>query len=50
MALLMSGSVHARQVESGETPLQEKLGVLATAIGKFGLVIAVICFFVLLIR
>ncbi|KAL6781722.1 FAP10B [Auxenochlorella protothecoides x Auxenochlorella symbiontica] len=38
------------QVESPDTPLQEKLGVLATAIGKLGLVVAVICFFVLLIR
>lgn len=36
--------------ESGNTPLQEKLGVLATAIGKVGLFVAVICFFVLLIR
>jgi len=36
--------------ESGETPLQEKLGVLATAIGKVGFVIAVICFVVLMIR
>jgi len=36
--------------ESGETPLQEKLGVLATAIGKIGFVIAVICFLVLMIR
>ena len=36
--------------ESGDTPLQEKLGVLALGIGKLGFVIAVICFFVLLIR
>ena len=36
--------------EVGETPLQEKLGWLATAIGKLGFIVAVICFFVLLIR
>lgn len=36
--------------ESGNTPLQEKLGVLASAIGKIGLFVAVICFIVLLIR
>jgi Ca2+-transporting ATPase len=36
--------------EVGSTPLQEKLGWLATAIGKLGFVVAVICFFVLLIR
>jgi Ca2+-transporting ATPase len=36
--------------ESGETPLQEKLGVLAMAIGKIGFVVALICFIVLLIR
>lgn len=36
--------------ESGETPLQEKLGVLATAIGKVGFVVALICFIVLMIR
>ena len=36
--------------ESGETPLQEKLGVLATAIGKIGFVVALICFIVLMIR
>lgn len=36
--------------ESGITPLQEKLGVLAVAIGKIGLVVAIICFLVLLIR
>jgi len=36
--------------ESGNTPLQEKLGVLATAIGKIGLFVAVICFIVLMIR
>jgi Ca2+-transporting ATPase len=38
------------QGESVDTPLQEKLGVLASAIGKLGLVVAVICFLVLLIR
>ena len=36
--------------ESGPTPLQEKLGVLASAIGKIGLFVAIICFLVLLIR
>ena len=36
--------------EVGETPLQEKLGWLATAIGKLGFIVALICFFVLLIR
>jgi Ca2+-transporting ATPase len=36
--------------ESGNTPLQEKLGVLAAAIGKIGLFVAVVCFLVLLIR
>ena len=36
--------------EPGDTPLQEKLGVLATAIGKVGFVVAVICFVVLMIR
>ena len=36
--------------ESGPTPLQEKLGVLASAIGKIGLFVAVVCFVVLLIR
>jgi Ca2+-transporting ATPase len=36
--------------EVGETPLQEKLGWLATAIGKLGFIAAVISFFVLLIR
>ena len=38
------------QGEAPDTPLQEKLGVLAMAIGKLGLVVAVLCFFVLLIR
>ena len=38
------------QTESVETPLQEKLGVLATAIGKLGLAVAVVCFIVLMIR
>ncbi len=36
--------------EAGETPLQEKLGKLATAIGKLGFIVAVVCFVVLLIR
>jgi Ca2+-transporting ATPase len=36
--------------ESGETPLQEKLGVLATAIAKVGVLVAVVCFVVLMIR
>lgn len=36
--------------ESEDTPLQEKLGWLATSIGKLGMVVAIICFFVLLIR
>lgn len=36
--------------EAKETPLQEKLGILATAIGKVGFVVAVICFLVLIIR
>lgn len=36
--------------EVGETPLQEHLTQLATAIGKMGLVVAVICFAVLMIR
>lgn len=36
--------------EVGNTPLQEKLGWLATAIGKLGFIAAVISFFVLLIR
>lgn len=36
--------------EVGETPLQEKLTVLASAIGKVGLVVAVISFVVLMIR
>ena len=36
--------------ESGPTPLQEKLTVLASAIGKVGLFVAVVCFLVLLIR
>jgi Ca2+-transporting ATPase len=36
--------------ESGDTPLQEKLGVLATAIAKVGVLVAVVCFVVLLIR
>ena len=36
--------------EAGETPLQEKLGWLATAIGKLGFAVAVVCFVVLLVR
>lgn len=36
--------------EVGETPLQEKLTVLASAIGKVGLVVAVVSFVVLMIR
>lgn len=36
--------------EAAETPLQEKLGWLATAIGKLGFIVAVVCFVVLLIR
>lgn len=36
--------------EVGDTPLQEKLGWLATAIGKLGFIVAVICFVVLLVR
>lgn len=36
--------------EGDETPLQEKLGVLAAAIGKLGLIVAVLSFIVLLIR
>ncbi|KDD73154.1 E1-E2 ATPase, partial [Helicosporidium sp. ATCC 50920] len=38
------------RAESGDTPLQEKLGVLAAAVGKMGLAVGVLCFFVLLIR
>jgi len=37
-------------VESDETPLQEKLGELAAAIGKLGLLVATLSFIVLLIR
>ena len=36
--------------EVGDTPLQEKLGGLATAIGKLGFIVAVVCFVVLLVR
>lgn len=36
--------------DSDETPLQEKLGTLAAAIGKLGLLVAVVSFIVLLIR
>lgn len=33
-----------------ETPLQEKLGVLATAIGKIGFAVAICCFIAQLIK
>ena len=36
--------------EAEDTPLQETLAVLAAAIGKVGLFVAVVCFCVLLIR
>jgi Ca2+-transporting ATPase len=36
--------------EAQPTPLQDALGVLATAIGKIGLAVGVVCFIVLLIR
>ena len=36
--------------EAEDTPLQETLAVLAAAIGKAGLFVAVVCFCVLLIR
>ena len=36
--------------EAGDTPLQEALTTLAAAIGKVGLAVGVLCFFVLLIR
>ncbi|PSC72089.1 P-type ATPase [Micractinium conductrix] len=36
--------------EASDTPLQEKLGWLAAAIGKLGLFVAVVCFIVLLVR
>jgi P-type Ca2+ transporter type 2C len=36
--------------EAQDTPLQEKLGVLAMAIGKVGLVMGILCFLVLTIR
>ena len=36
--------------EAASTPLQEHLEVLAASIGKVGVVVAVICFIVLLIR
>ena len=36
--------------DSDETPLQEKLGTLAAAIGKLGLLVAVVSFIVLLVR
>lgn len=36
--------------EAAPTPLQEALGVLATAIGKIGLTVGIICFLVLFAR
>ncbi len=36
--------------EAAPTPLQDALGVLATAIGKIGLAVGVICFLVLFAR
>ena len=36
--------------EAGDTPLQEALGSLASAIGKVGLAVGAICFVVLMIR
>ena len=36
--------------EAADTPLQEKLTVLAGAIGKVGFSIAVLCFVVLMVR
>jgi P-type Ca2+ transporter type 2C len=36
--------------ESADTPLQEKLTVLAAAIGKVGFAVALLCFVVLMIR
>ena len=36
--------------EAQPTPLQDALGILATAIGKIGLAVGVICFVVLFIR
>jgi Ca2+-transporting ATPase len=36
--------------EASPTPLQDSLGVLATAIGKIGLAVGVICFVVLFVR
>lgn len=36
--------------ESADTPLQEKLTVLAAAIGKVGFAVALLCFIVLMIR
>ncbi len=36
--------------EASDTPLQEKLGALAAAIGKLGFIVAVVCFIVLLVR
>ena len=36
--------------EAGNTPLQDALTTLASAIGKVGLCVGVLCFFVLLMR
>lgn len=36
--------------ESHDTPLQEALAILASAIGKIGLTVGVLCFVVLMIR
>jgi P-type Ca2+ transporter type 2C len=36
--------------ESADTPLQEKLTVLAAAIGKVGFAVALLCFVVLMVR
>lgn len=36
--------------EASPTPLQDSLGVLATAIGKIGLTVGVVCFVVLFVR
>ncbi|EFJ44186.1 calcium-transporting ATPase [Volvox carteri f. nagariensis] len=46
------GKTMALVTEAGddETPLQEKLGVLATAIGKIGFLVAVCCFIAQLIK
>ena len=46
------GKTMALVSEAGdeETPLQQKLGVLATAIGKIGLAVAISCFVAQLIK